>query len=139
MSAVLVNGVPLRNFRCKRRVRQGDPLSPILFVLGAELLQYIVNDLKDKGLLKLPIHVHQQEFSIVQYADDTILVLEADPSQLSVLKQALHDFSISTVLAINFHKSCMLPINISDDYVKSLAFPLQIFGSAYGDNKNKND
>jgi hypothetical protein len=106
-SAVLVNGIPGRNFRCRRGVRQGDPLSPLLFVLGAELLQYIVNDLKDRGLLQLPIPVHQQDFPIVQYADDTILVLQADPVQLAVLKEALHDFSLSTGLAINFHKSCM--------------------------------
>jgi hypothetical protein len=33
-SAVLVNGVPGRNFRCKRGVRQGDPLSPPVCVRG---------------------------------------------------------------------------------------------------------
>jgi hypothetical protein len=56
-SSVLINGVPGINFKCRRGVRQGDPLSPLLFVLGAELLQYVINDLKDRGLLKLPILV----------------------------------------------------------------------------------
>jgi hypothetical protein len=145
-SAVLVNGVPRRNFRCKRGVRQGDPLSPLLFVLGAELLQYIVNDLKERGLLQLPIPIHQQDFPIVQYADDTILVLQADPVQLAVLKEALQDFTLSTGLAINFHKSCMLPINISDDCVKDLAmsfgcvvgsFPFTYLGLPMGTTKPK--
>jgi hypothetical protein len=115
-------------------------------VLGAELLQYIVNELKDKGLLQLPILVHQQDFPIVQYADDTILVLQADPVQLAVLKEALHDFSLSTGLAINFHKSCMLPINISEDSVKALAlsfgcvvgsFPFTYLGLPMGTTKPK--
>ncbi|KAK1618067.1 hypothetical protein QYE76_023584 [Lolium multiflorum] len=46
------------------------------FLLGAELLQYIINDLKDRGVLQLPIPIHQQDFPIVRYADDTILVLQ---------------------------------------------------------------
>jgi hypothetical protein len=120
-SSFLVNGVPRRKLKCKRGVRQGDPLSPLLFVLGAKLLQYIVNDLKDRGLINLPLTVGDEDFPIVQYADDTLLIMEADSAQLSVLKKALHDFSASTGLSVNFHKSCMLPINISDSEVQALA------------------
>jgi hypothetical protein len=50
---VLLNGVPGKVFHC----RQGDPLSPLLFVLVADLLQAIVNKAMTNEILKLPIDV----------------------------------------------------------------------------------
>lgn len=75
-SAVMLNGVPGKSFKCKRGVRQGDPLSPLLFVLAADLLQSIVNKAWQNGLLKHPISdSFHGDFPIVQYADDTLLIL----------------------------------------------------------------
>ena len=76
-SSILLNGVPGKKFHCKRGVRQGDPLSPLLFVLVAELLQYVVNDAFHHGFFTLPIPQPTNDFPIIQYADDTILLLEA--------------------------------------------------------------
>ena len=54
-SSVLLNGVPGRKFQCKCGVRQGNPLSPLIFVLAADLLQTTVNDAFDQRLIDLPI------------------------------------------------------------------------------------
>jgi len=54
-SAVLLNGVPGKTFNCKRGVRQGDPLSPSLFVLAVDFLQSLLNKGKELGLFRLPI------------------------------------------------------------------------------------
>ena len=50
-SAVLLNGVLGRHFHCKCGVRQGDPLSPLIFVLAADLLQAAINDAFAKDLI----------------------------------------------------------------------------------------
>jgi retron-type reverse transcriptase len=60
-SSVLLNGVPGKVFHCRRGLRQGDPLSPLLFVLAADLLQSLVNDLKRQGILSLPITLRAGE------------------------------------------------------------------------------
>jgi retron-type reverse transcriptase len=86
-SSVILNGVPGKSFHCKRGVRQGDPLSPLLFVLAADFLQVLVNRAKQMGLLHLPIPLQSsQDFPIVQYADDTLMIMEGDPRQLFSLK-----------------------------------------------------
>ena len=74
-SSILLNGVPVKTFNCKRGVRQGDPLSPLLFVLAADLLQCIINKAYRDGLLLAPLPINGMDFPIIQYADDTLLIL----------------------------------------------------------------
>ena len=125
-SSVLLNGVLGKVFHCKRGVRQGDPLSPLLFVLAADLLQSVVNKAKDLGLLKQPILTDfTSDFPIIQYADDTLLVMEACPRQLFVLKALLHTFAMSTGLKVNYSKSSMVPINVSEERMQHLANTFQ--------------
>jgi hypothetical protein len=100
-SSVLLHGVPGKVFHCRRGLRQGDPLSPLLFVLAADLLQIVINDAKENNPLSLPLPERDgTDFPIVQYADDTLLVMEACPRQLQNLKELLYTFSSSTGLLI---------------------------------------
>lgn len=121
-SSVLLNGIPGKPFKCKRGVRQGDPLSPLLFVLAADLLQSIINKAWQEGVLNHPLSNEFEDFyPIVQYADDTLLILPADARQLFILKGLLRSFSDSTGLNVNFNKSCLLPINISEEKLNHLS------------------
>ena len=120
MSSVLLNGVPGKQFKCRRGVRQGDPLSPLLFVLAADLLQCIVNKAFRDGLLQAPLPIDGMDFPIVQYADDTLLLLQADEHQLVFLEALLNTFATSTGLHVNYSKSSMIPINVTPERTQHL-------------------
>lgn len=53
------------------------------------------------------------DYPIVQYADDTLLILPADANVLFKFKGILRSFTDSTGLKVNFHKSSLVPININ--------------------------
>ena len=129
ISSVLLNGVPGKTIHCRRGVRQGDPLSPLLFVLTADLLQSILNHEKDIGNLQLPIPLnYTQDFPILQYADDTLIFMEGNVSQLQTLKNILLSF-LSAGVKVNFAKSMLIPINIDEANTSVLA---QTFGCTVG-------
>ena len=123
-SSILLNGVPGKQFHCKRGVRQGDPLSLLLFVLAAELLQYVINDACQQGHLQLPLPQPSTNFPIIQYADDILMLMQAEEAQLYHLKGIIDDFALSTGLKVNFSKSPMIPINVSDARIEQLAATL---------------
>jgi hypothetical protein len=51
----------------------------------------------------------------LQYADDTILFLEADERQIAFLRLILLLFEGITGLSINYQKSGLYPINVNDE------------------------
>ena len=77
-SRVLLNGHLTNPFPLERGCRQGDPISPYLFILCSEFLTLAFKQSNDiEG-----ITIHQKEHRLSQYADDTSAFLKASEQNL---------------------------------------------------------
>jgi hypothetical protein len=93
-------------FQTKKGLRQGDPMSPILFNIIADTLAVLIERLKNLGYFDgLVPHLVEDGLSILQYADDTIILLEDDLEKAKDMKLVLCAFEKLSGLKINFHKS----------------------------------
>jgi len=80
---IKVNEKVGRNFQTRKGLRQGDPLSPILFNLVADMLAVLVSRAKNNSHFRGVVeNLVDDGLSILQYADDTVLFLEDDLGSL---------------------------------------------------------
>jgi hypothetical protein len=104
--AIKINDDIGRYFQTKKGMRQGDPLSPMLFNIVADMLAIIIERAKVDGQIEGVVpHLVDGGLSILQYADDTILFMEHDLEKARNLKLILTTFEQLSSLKINFHKS----------------------------------
>ncbi|XP_078169512.1 uncharacterized protein LOC144563927 [Carex rostrata] len=116
-SRIVLNGQVSDYFQHKQGLRQGDPLSPMLFILAVDVLQKM---LEKSGLL-LSSSISQKIKAPVlpfQYVDDTAIVSTADTTTLVTLKLALRLFAQVSGLHINYDKSSFFPINLSYNQIR---------------------
>jgi hypothetical protein len=103
---IKVNDIIGQNFQTRKEIRQGDLLSPILFNIVVDMLAVLINRAKSEGQTKgLIPDLTDDDLSILQYADDTILFMEHNIDQARNIKLLLSAFEQMSGLKINFHKS----------------------------------
>ncbi|XP_058776499.1 uncharacterized protein LOC131650805 [Vicia villosa] len=112
--SVLVNGSATRDFRVYRGLRQGDPLSPFLFVIAMEALTALVRNSVAVGGFKPFQFGNDEGIDILQFSDDTVIFGEASTANLWNLKVILRGFELISGLKINFSKSSVMGVNVGD-------------------------
>lgn len=95
-------------FFVKRGIRQGCPISPLLFLLCSQILCMLIEQHSFKG-----INIGSLELKISQLADDTSLFLESK-MEISKSLDAIQLFSKFSGLNLNLQKCELLPLNKCD-------------------------
>ncbi|GAU32903.1 hypothetical protein TSUD_152630 [Trifolium subterraneum] len=122
-ASVLVNGSPTAEFCFERGLRQGDPLSPFLFLLAAEGLNVLMTALVRNGSFT-PYEVgshNSVRVSHLQFADDTLLVGVKSWANVRALKAVLLLFENISGLKVNFHKSMLFGVNVNNSWLHEAA------------------
>ena len=102
-STVMNNGYTTAPFKIFRGVRQGDPLSPYLFIISLEILAINIRLNKDiHGIM-----VGNEEIKLEIFADDMTAFLR-DHASLDTLLNMVDSFSLHSGLKINFEKTEVL-------------------------------
>ena len=111
---VLINGSPTGFFKSSKDLRQGDPLSLYLFVIGMEVFSTLVDKVASGGFLS-GYNITNRRGEAMQithllFANDTLVFCRDSQDQMAYLSRILLWFEVVTELRINLEKSSILPV-----------------------------
>ncbi|XP_043699839.1 uncharacterized protein LOC122650493 [Telopea speciosissima] len=125
--SILINGGPGGFFGMERGLRQGDPLSPLLFILAEEILCRGLKAIRERGWLKA-LNGPRQVFtpSHLLYVDDLFIFMKAEMASVRWVKQFLEAYGRYSGQVVNLAKSKVFMGRISSARKQQLQSVLQI-------------
>lgn len=108
----------------RRGLRQGDPLSPLLFIITIDPLHRLLQAASNRAMFQ---HLPGREVKlrVSLYADDAIIFANPIKEKIKALMQIFHSFGDAMDLKINLQKSTATPIRCTDINMEEI---LQNFG-----------
>lgn len=123
-----------RWYKHYRGLRQGDPLSPMLFILAMEPLQRIFELATSQGLLS-PINHRAATRGVSLYADDAAVFVNPVKAEITIVSELLSLFGHVSGLTVNISKSALYPIGCQDldigDIMESFNCQIKHFPCTY--------
>ncbi|XP_071713069.1 uncharacterized protein [Rutidosis leptorrhynchoides] len=145
--SVLVNGSPTKEFKLGRGVRQVDPLSPFLFIIAAEGLNWLTKSAASNNAYS-GVKIGNDNLSLthLQYADDTLFFGAWSLDNIENLMKLLKCFELCSGLKVNYNKSNLFGVGVDKKDVEYMAntfgcmvgsFPFTYLGLPIGANMKK--
>lgn len=106
---VILNGELGDQIRHRCGLRQGDPLSPMLFIIAMDVLTSLVEKVDYMGLLE-PLATRWTGHHVSICADDVVLFASPKQQDLRVIKDIITCFGSASGLKTNMLKSSIIPI-----------------------------
>uniref|UniRef100_A0A453QXK3 Reverse transcriptase domain-containing protein n=1 Tax=Aegilops tauschii subsp. strangulata TaxID=200361 RepID=A0A453QXK3_AEGTS len=107
--SVKFNGKLLEQFSPSRGLRQGDPLSPFLFLFVADALSALLHDaIQERGLEAIKICQNAPAISHLFFVDDSLLFFRSSTDQAAIVKDVLNTYASATGQLINPSKCSIL-------------------------------
>lgn len=104
--SVLINGAPSVEFTPARGLRQGDPLSPYLFILCAEALSGLLTKAVERRTLRgIKVAPSAPSISHLLFADDSVIFSKASVEGVEVIKKVLRVYEEASGQMVNFDKT----------------------------------
>lgn len=107
--SVLVNGIPGEMFSPSREIRQGDPLSPYIFILCAEILAQLLFQASrpEERLVGVSLGHSRVNIPFLTFADDTMIFAKARAESCYAIKEILDKYCSMSGQLVNYHKSAI--------------------------------
>ncbi|GJS21010.1 RNA-directed DNA polymerase, eukaryota [Tanacetum coccineum] len=144
--SVLVNGSPTEEFQFFKGLKQGDPLSPFIFILVMESLHISFKRVVDAGMFNGIVLNSVMHLSHMFYADDAVFMGQWSTKNIDTIIYVLKCFHRASGLSINLSKSKLLGVVVSEDRVVQAAnrigcgvlkAPFAYLGSKVGGNMSR--
>jgi hypothetical protein len=96
-----IHGRQTEFIKAKRGLRQGDPISPLLFVIVMEYLHRKLQTLSQIPDFNFHSKCEKLEIIHLSFADDLLIFTRGDAKSVDLVMAKLQDFSLSTGLVVN--------------------------------------
>lgn len=117
--SIAVNGTSGGFFTSTKGIRQGDPLSPYLFVLAMECLSRLLVSRFDAGFIGYHPRTTNLKISHLMFADDVMVFFDGTSNSLHGISECLDDFASWSGLHMNTTKTELFSAGV--DQIESQA------------------